>query len=62
MKTDAILISIRPVFVQRLLAGTKTVEFRRIRPKVRVGQVVLIYACSPISAVVGWGIVGSVDC
>lgn len=62
MKTEAMLLSIRPVYVEQILGGTKTVELRRVCPKVSVGQVVLVYASSPTKAIVGWCTVGSLDC
>jgi predicted transcriptional regulator len=61
MKTDAILMSIRPVYVERILAGTKTVELRRVCPKVSPGQVMLIYASSPMKAIVAWCTVGGIE-
>jgi predicted transcriptional regulator len=62
MKTESVLMSIRPVYVEQVLAGTKTVELRRVRPKISVGQVVLVYASSPVKAIVGWCTVGSIEC
>jgi predicted transcriptional regulator len=46
------LVSIRPRYVGDILCGTKTVELRRIRPQIATGQLVAIYATSPVSAVV----------
>ncbi len=48
----AALMSIRPEFAARLLAGEKQVEFRR-RPPARGVTHILIYATSPVRAVVG---------
>jgi len=45
-------MSIRPEFAARLLAGEKQVEFRR-RPAARGVTHILIYATSPVRAVVG---------
>lgn len=45
-------MSIRPEFAARLLAGEKRVEFRR-RPAAREVTHILIYATSPVRAVVG---------
>lgn len=60
MSCEALLLSIRPVFVERLLQGTKTVELRRVRPKVQEGQSVLLYASSPEKALVGTAVVEAV--
>ena len=46
------LMSIRPQFANAILAGTKTVEFRKRRLAEDVSRVV-IYTTSPIQAVVG---------
>lgn len=46
------LMSIRPEFAERLLSGEKRVEFRR-RPAARNLTHILIYATSPVRAVVG---------
>jgi predicted transcriptional regulator len=48
-----ILVSIHPVFAGKILAGQKSVELRRRFP-VRTPSRLLIYSCSPVSAVVGF--------
>src|ERR1700732_3698628 len=48
------LVSIRPQYVAKILAGQKTVELRRRFPEsVSVGKTVYIYSTSPVRAVVG---------
>jgi predicted transcriptional regulator len=47
------LISVRPVYAQKLLSGAKTVELRRTRPRIRAGGIVLIYASAPEMKLVG---------
>jgi predicted transcriptional regulator len=48
------LVSIRPQYVARILAGQKTVELRRRFPEsVSVGTMAYIYSTSPVRAVVG---------
>ena len=48
------LVSIRPQYVDKILAGEKTVELRRRFPEsVSVGAVAYIYSTSPVQAVVG---------
>ena len=49
----ALLVSLRPAYAEMILAGIKTVELRRIRPKAPAGTLVLIYASSPTSHVLG---------
>lgn len=50
----ALFMSIRPQFVEAILAGTKTVELRRTRPNVEVGSLVIFYSSTPTRAIVGW--------
>ena len=48
------LVSIRPQYVDKILAGKKTVELRRRFPEsVSVGTVAYIYSTSPVQVVVG---------
>ena len=49
----ALLVSIQPRFVEQIFAGTKTVELRRIRPRVTAGGLVIIYASGSQKALVG---------
>ena len=51
-----LLLSIRPRFVERILAGEKTVELRRGRPHIEPGQPFLIYSTVPVKALtaVAW--------
>lgn len=46
------MLSIHPRYVAKILDGSKTVELRRTRPAVEVGQPVVIYATAPSAAVV----------
>ena len=47
-----ILLSINPVHVENILAGTKQYEFRKIKCKEKVDKII-IYSTSPIMKVVG---------
>ena len=48
MKTNhAFLISIRPRFADMIFGGSKTVELRRVCPKVCAGDLALVYVSSP---------------
>jgi len=49
----ALLISIRPRFVEAIFAGTKTVELRRVKPRLSVGDLVVIYASGETKGIVG---------
>lgn len=48
----AVLLSIKPRFVDQILAGTKRVEFRRSWPNKDIGPMVL-YSSSPVQRLVG---------
>lgn len=51
-----LLLSIRPQFVEKILEGKKTVELRRLRPRILPGQPFLIYCTVPVKALtaVAW--------
>lgn len=49
----ALLLSLRPRFAQAILEGTKTIELRRTRVSAPPGTLLVLYASSPVMAVVG---------
>ena len=53
MTDRAVLMSIKPRYAEMIFAGTKTVELRRVCPKVGPGDLVLVYVSSPRMALVG---------
>jgi predicted transcriptional regulator len=54
MPGNAIFLSIRPQYANRIIEGTKTVELRRVRPRyITKGALALIYVPSPIKSLVG---------
>lgn len=57
----ALLISVHPRFATAILEGTKTVELRRQRVAVPEGTPVVLYATSPVMALVGSARVSRVD-
>lgn len=61
MLRETLLLSIRPVFVGRILDGTKTVELRRVRPDVRASKDVLIYSSTPTMALLASAVVDRID-
>jgi predicted transcriptional regulator len=54
-----ILMSIHREYVDAILAGTKTWEFRR-RTALKAGDRVWMYATVPTGAVLGWFVIGEV--
>lgn len=61
MQREAIVMSVQPRFVGRLLEGSKTVELRRVRPTATIGQDVLIYSSSPTRALLASAVVAGID-
>jgi predicted transcriptional regulator len=57
----ALFISVRPRFAELLLNGQKTVELRRVQPAVTRGTLVLLYASSPVCALVGTGSIDDIQ-
>ncbi len=53
MNQRAVLMSIKPKYADLIFAGTKTIELRRVCPKVEPGDLVLVYVSSPRMALVG---------
>jgi len=47
MSNIAFLISIKPRFAEMIFSGEKTVELRRVPPKVNAGDLALVYVSSP---------------
>lgn len=48
-----VLLSIRPEFVSKIFCSDKTVELRKRVPDLREGDELLVYASSPVMAIVG---------
>lgn len=46
------VLSIRPTYVERILAGDKTIELRRRFPSLPAPGLALIYATAPVQAIV----------
>ncbi|MCX7016242.1 MAG: ASCH domain-containing protein [Candidatus Sumerlaeota bacterium] len=54
MARSSVLLSIRPEFADKVLDGVKNVELRRVRPRLKGGDWVFVYASSPIKRLVGF--------
>jgi predicted transcriptional regulator len=53
MSVHSLLISIHPKYADKIFAGEKTVELRKVRPNISSGDIVLMYAKSPTMALIG---------
>ena len=49
----ALWLSDRPEYAHAILDGSKTVELRRVAPKLDAGSLIVIYATAPVMALVG---------
>lgn len=55
-----LFISVKPEFANKIVEKEKTIELRKVKPHVREGDYVIIYASSPVMAVVGFGTIKEV--
>jgi predicted transcriptional regulator len=54
MPGNAIFLSVRPRYANKIFEGTKTVELRRVRPRyIAEGALALVYVPSPVKSLVG---------
>ncbi|WP_420621822.1 hypothetical protein [Candidatus Poriferisodalis sp.] len=55
-----LVLSLKPWFAEAILSGDKTVELRRVEPKIIVPTRALVYATTPLRAMLGTCIVTAV--
>ena len=55
-----IVLSLKPRFAEAILAGDKTVELRRTEPKIVVPTKALLYATTPVRALLGTCVITNV--
>ena len=53
MSKRFLMLSIHPVYAQKIFAGEKVVELRKIRPRVVPGDYILVYVSSPVKSLQG---------
>lgn len=53
MRRDILLLSIHPRYARWIFNGMKTIELRRVRPRVTKGDWVLVYVTSPLKILIG---------
>lgn len=54
MSNNILLISIKPKYAKQIFNGNKTVELRRVRTKLKTGDLVLVYVTSPQQELIGY--------
>jgi predicted transcriptional regulator len=59
--SNAALISIKPVYANQILAGTKTIELRKSAMGLTAGDVVLVYSSAPEQQLCFWFRVRNVE-
>ena len=47
------IFAVKPHLAEALVRGDKQIEFRRSRPRLEEGDVIYVYATSPVQAIVG---------
>lgn len=60
MTNKMLLLSVKPEHASKIFAGSKTVELRRIRPKLNEGDLIIVYVSSPIKEIQGAFEVGKI--
>lgn len=55
-----LFISVKPEFANKIVSEEKTIELRKVKPKVSEGDYIVIYASSPVKSVIGYGMVKEV--
>jgi predicted transcriptional regulator len=53
VESKVVLLSIRPKYAEKLFNGTKRVELRRVKPKLKEGDMVFVYVSSPVKELKG---------
>ena len=60
MERKRAILAVRSHLAQALVIGEKRVEFRRTRPAFKAGDIIYVYATSPVQAIVGTFTCGSI--
>jgi predicted transcriptional regulator len=60
MSNRMLLLSVKPEHASKIFAGSKTVELRRIRPKLNEGDLIVVYVSSPKKEIQGAFEVGKI--
>ncbi len=61
MECRSIVLSVRPLMAEALISGGMRHEFRRVRPMINNGDIIYVYATSPVRAIVGTFICGDIS-
>jgi predicted transcriptional regulator len=61
MNEKFMMVSIKPKFVEKIIEGEKLIELRKCKPNVNNGDYLIIYATTPIKAVVAYAKIKSIS-
>lgn len=61
-KPQVLLLSIKPQYVEKILDGQKTVELRKVKPQLEIGDFILVYESSPSKSLIGWFEIKEIIC
>lgn len=53
MTSKILLLSIQPKFAEKIFDGSKTIELRRVKPKLSEKDYIIVYVSSPIKQIQG---------
>jgi len=51
---NILLLSIKPKYAEQIFTGIKTVELRRVKTRLKTGDLVFVYVTSPDKQLLGW--------
>ena len=63
-----VLMSIKPIYAEFIKNGEKTVELRRVLPKIKYGDVIVVYETAPVQRITmtctvkGYSVVNRMNC
>ena len=52
---NVLFLSVKPEFANKIINGDKTIELRKVKPKIKNDDIVIIYSTSPVKAVIAIG-------
>ena len=55
-----LFISVKPEFAEKIINNEKTIELRKLRPNVKTGDYIIIYASYPCKSVVAFGTIKNI--
>ena len=55
-----LFISVKPEFAGKILSNSKTIELRKYKPNILIGDYIIIYASSPMKTVVAFAVIKNI--